>query len=70
MPHAENIGFVIPTPILAHFMKDIKINGKYTGFGHVGIQCQPLDNKQLRKFYKVPEEKVIDLFYVTVCSRD
>lgn len=29
---AENVGYCVPLPVIEHFLKDIKINGKYTGF--------------------------------------
>eukprot|EP01087_Luapelamoeba_hula_P016967 TRINITY_DN5288_c0_g1_i2.p1 TRINITY_DN5288_c0_g1~~TRINITY_DN5288_c0_g1_i2.p1 ORF type:complete len:689 (-),score=98.87 TRINITY_DN5288_c0_g1_i2:55-2121(-) len=53
---AENIGFIIPIPIVNHFLKDLERHGKYTGFGGMGIQCQPLENMQLRKFLATPPE--------------
>ena len=28
----ENIGYVIPTPVIMHFIQDYEKNGKYTGF--------------------------------------
>jgi hypothetical protein len=28
---AENIGYVIPTTVVSHFLNDYKKNGKYTG---------------------------------------
>lgn len=28
---AENIGYVIPTPVIMHFIKDYEKNGSYTG---------------------------------------
>lgn len=28
---AENIGYVIPTPVITHFIQDYEKNGDYTG---------------------------------------
>ena len=28
--NAENMGFIIPVPIIKHFLKDIELHGKYT----------------------------------------
>lgn len=28
---AENIGYVIPTPVITHFIEDYKKSGEYTG---------------------------------------
>ena len=46
---AENIGYIIPTPVVNHFLEDLGRNSEYTGFGALGIQCQALMNPQLRK---------------------
>ncbi|ELR20829.1 DegPtype protease [Acanthamoeba castellanii str. Neff] len=54
--NAENMGFIIPVPIIKHFLKDIELHGKYTGFGALGIQCQPMDNPQLRHFHKMARD--------------
>jgi len=54
--NAENIGFIIPVPIIKHFLKDIELHGKYTGFGSIGIQCQPMENPQLRHFHKMTRD--------------
>lgn len=32
VPGAENIGYVIPTTIVQHFLSDIDRHGRYTGF--------------------------------------
>lgn len=31
---AENIGYVIPTPVIMHFIQDYEKNGEYTGDSH------------------------------------
>ncbi|KAH7302053.1 hypothetical protein KP509_23G054200 [Ceratopteris richardii] len=46
---AENIGYVIPTPVIAHFIKDYERNGDYTGFPILGIDWQKIENPDLRK---------------------
>jgi S1-C subfamily serine protease len=28
--NAENMGFIIPVPIIKHFLKDIELHGEYT----------------------------------------
>eukprot|EP00250_Pteridium_aquilinum_P013851 c21611_g1_i1 orf=220-1557(+) len=37
---AENIGYVIPTPVINHFINDYERNGDYTGFPILGIDWQ------------------------------
>jgi S1-C subfamily serine protease len=44
---AENIGFIIPTPVVDHFLKDVDSHGQYTGFGSLGITALPLENQQV-----------------------
>mmetsp|Transcript_924 Transcript_924/g.2898 ORF Transcript_924/g.2898 Transcript_924/m.2898 type:complete len:538 (+) Transcript_924:178-1791(+) len=49
---AENIGFIIPVPIINHFLRDVEKNsGVYVGFPALGISCQAMENTQLRSFY-------------------
>ncbi|CAM6052277.1 unnamed protein product [Sphagnum compactum] len=46
---AENIGYVIPTPVINHFITDYVRNGDYTGFPILGIEWQKMENPDLRK---------------------
>ncbi|AQK83416.1 Protease Do-like 9 [Zea mays] len=46
---AENIGYVIPTPVINHFIEDYKKSGEYTGFPILGIEWQKMENPDLRK---------------------
>lgn len=45
----ENIGYVVPTPVIDHFLSDYKRNSKFTGFPSLGIQWQNLESKDLRE---------------------
>ncbi|XP_009349861.1 protease Do-like 9 [Pyrus x bretschneideri] len=45
---AENIGYVIPTPVIKHFIQDYEKNGAYTGFPVLGIEWQKMENPDLR----------------------
>ncbi|KAK8710223.1 hypothetical protein V6N13_145558 [Hibiscus sabdariffa] len=45
---AENIGYVIPTPVIMHFIQDYEKNGAYTGFPVLGIEWQKMENPDLR----------------------
>jgi S1-C subfamily serine protease len=45
---AENVGFIIPTPVIAHFLADFARNGAFTGFPAVGFEWQPLEAPALR----------------------
>jgi len=48
---AENIGYIIPIPIVEHFLEDVKRNGKFCGFPDLAVHWQPLENRNLKKFY-------------------
>ena len=37
---AENIGFVIPVPVIVHMLCDIETHGKYRGFPKLGVRVQ------------------------------
>ncbi|XP_057780127.1 protease Do-like 2, chloroplastic isoform X2 [Salvia miltiorrhiza] len=50
----ENIGYVIPTTVVSHFLEDYEKNGKYTGFPCLGVLLQKLENPALRACLNVP----------------
>ncbi|XP_019441796.1 PREDICTED: protease Do-like 2, chloroplastic isoform X3 [Lupinus angustifolius] len=50
---AENIGYVIPTTVVSHFLSDYEKNGRYTGFACLGVLIQKLENPVLRAYLKV-----------------
>ncbi|CAN6561396.1 unnamed protein product [Malus baccata var. baccata] len=50
---AENIGYVIPTTVVSHFLDDYERNGKYTGFPCLGVLLQKLENPALKACLKV-----------------
>ncbi|CAL9069315.1 unnamed protein product [Musa banksii] len=50
---AENIGYVIPTTVVSHFLNDYERFGKYTGFPSLGVLLQKLENPALRACLKV-----------------
>lgn len=45
---AENIGYVIPTPVITHFIQDYERNGAYTGFPILNVEWQKMENPDLR----------------------
>ncbi|KAG0592789.1 hypothetical protein KC19_1G280900 [Ceratodon purpureus] len=55
---AENIGYVIPTTVIHHFLSDYDTNGRYTGFPSMGVMWQRLENPALRTFLQMqPDQK-------------
>ena len=48
----QNIGYMIPVPIISHFSKDLE-DSSYDGFPMLGIDFSTTDNPALRQFYKL-----------------
>ena len=44
----ENTGYIVPPPIIAHFLDDVARHGAYTGFPVLGIKWQRLESAPLR----------------------
>ncbi|KAH7569773.1 hypothetical protein JRO89_XS06G0264700 [Xanthoceras sorbifolium] len=53
---AENIGYIIPVPIIKHFIDGVEKNGIYVGFCSLGLSCQPTENVQLRNHFGMSPE--------------
>lgn len=49
---SQNIGYMIPIPIIKHFFDDIK-DGKYDGFPMLGIDFDSTENAALKKYYNI-----------------
>lgn len=54
MASGQNIGYIIPTPVINHFLKDSE-NGQYAGFPYLGIIFSNTENKALRKYYGITD---------------
>ncbi|GMN46845.1 hypothetical protein TIFTF001_016029 [Ficus carica] len=50
---AENIGYIIPVPVIKHFIEGVEESGKYVGFCSMGLSCQPTENIQLRNHFRM-----------------
>ena len=53
MTNSQNIGYMIPTPVINHFSSDLILDKKYDGFPTLGIEFHNTENKTLREFYKI-----------------
>jgi S1-C subfamily serine protease len=53
---AENIGYMVPVPVIEHFLTDMK-DGRYDGFPEDGIRIQPLENESLKRMFGLGEEQ-------------
>jgi len=57
MTQADNIGYMIPTTVIRHFLADIE-DGKYDGFGSIGFTMfAGLHNQAYADYLKVPAGK-------------
>ncbi|PUZ65970.1 hypothetical protein GQ55_3G268400 [Panicum hallii var. hallii] len=48
---AENIGYIIPVPVIKRFISGVEESGKYSGFCTLGVSCQATENIQLRECF-------------------
>ncbi|MCD4780869.1 MAG: trypsin-like peptidase domain-containing protein [Candidatus Omnitrophica bacterium] len=48
----QNIGYMIPPPIINHFFNDLK-DGQYDGFPYLGIEFEITENKNLRAYFNI-----------------
>ncbi|MBF0384550.1 MAG: trypsin-like peptidase domain-containing protein [Candidatus Omnitrophica bacterium] len=53
---SQNIGYIIPVPVIEHFLSDIK-DGTYDGFPLLGIEFQESENKTAKEYYKINEKQ-------------
>lgn len=52
---SQNIGYIIPTPIINHFLQDLK-GSQYAGFPYLGLHFSNTENKALRKHYGIADD--------------
>ena len=50
----ENVGWMIPTCVVEHFLEDYRRNGTYTGFPLLGITFQHLESDALKRHMRLP----------------
>jgi len=62
--HADNVGFLIPRQVVAHFLEDVKrrsLNPDHVmGFPRFGLTLQNTEDKNTRIFNQLPTEHVFD----------
>ncbi|KAL3654007.1 Protease Do-like 10, mitochondrial [Castilleja foliolosa] len=51
--NAENIGYIIPVPVIKHFIAGVEETGDYVGFCSMGLSFQPTGNAQLREHFNM-----------------
>ena len=53
---AENIGYVIPAPVVEHFLRDVE-TPPYEGFPDLGLNVQYLESSAHRRFLGLPRSR-------------
>jgi sporulation protein YlmC with PRC-barrel domain len=53
---AENMGYMVPTPIIRHFLKDIS-DGRFDGFPDLGVFTDELENKSYRQYLGMADDQ-------------
>ena len=56
LEEAENIGYVIPTPVIQHFLQDVE-SPPYDGFPYLGLSVQHLESNAHRKHLGLPRSR-------------
>ncbi|GAA0154654.1 hypothetical protein LIER_37934 [Lithospermum erythrorhizon] len=46
-------GYIIPAPVIKHFIAGVDESGKYAGFCSMGLTCQHTENSQLREHFRM-----------------
>lgn len=41
----QNVGYIVPFPVIRHFLNDIALHKRHTGFVSIGIKAQSMENE-------------------------
>ena len=52
IPSAQNIGYMVPIPVIHHFFTDLE-DGTLDGYPSLGIGIQDMENEDLRRYYQM-----------------
>ncbi len=53
---AQNIGYLVPTPVIRHFLEDLK-DGWMDGFAATGFMTESLQNPTLKRYYGLDDNE-------------
>ena len=45
--------YIIPVPVIKHFIAGVEETGEYLGFCSMGLSCQSTENVQLRNYFRM-----------------
>jgi S1-C subfamily serine protease len=63
----ENAGYMVSTPIIKHFLKDIE-DGKHDGVPDIGVLVQSMENPDIKRKYKMFQSRTGVLIYSVLPS--
>lgn len=52
----ENIGYMVPAPVIKHFLVDIARDGHHHGTPDVLASMQKMENPDMRRYYGIPDD--------------
>ncbi len=50
---SQNLGYMIPSPVIKRCLRDIQVHGTYQGIPSLPFAWQPLNNKDLKRYLKL-----------------
>ena len=54
---AENIGYMVPPPVIRHFLADLEEDGDYDGFPSLGVKLQDMENPTLKQKFGLSDDE-------------
>lgn len=57
LSQSDNIGYVIPTQVVRHFLEDFDKDGDFDGFPSIDLNLSSLENPAMRDFLKLKREQ-------------
>jgi len=68
----DNIGYMVPVPVINHFLQDIQ-DGSHDGTPDIGISMQHMENPDIRSSYRMTDEQtgvLVNTVYPDSPARD
>ncbi len=65
---AENVGYIIPSRILNHFLESIRRFGSFKGVCRLGIEVQFMENAALAEFKQMGDRSGVMITAIDPCS--
>jgi S1-C subfamily serine protease len=53
----ENIGYVVPSNVVSHFLDNVERHGSYLGVCGLGCKLQGTENESLRRYYNLSDDQ-------------